>query len=179
MTKLTKTVTTSIKSTQQTLLKESKDKQHLLKEEDIAEALAERNVLRLTDTLQISSNKQFLAITFQNTQIMESFCTEPLLVRGFNNTFRPKKDFPKKRKTLLNISFPNIPAKTPDEPLTEYLSQFANIVGNPQKSKKKNMTEYHTTLVLESARLIDFTNIYHVTSTICLDKACYASTTTN
>ena len=87
VTKLTKTVTTSIKGIQQTRLKESKDKQQLLKEEDIAEALAERNVLRLTHTIQISSNKQFLDITFQNTQIMETFCTEPLLVRRFNNTF--------------------------------------------------------------------------------------------
>ena len=138
VTKLTKTVTTSIKGIQQTRLKESKDKQQLLKEEDIAEALAERNVLRLTDTLQISSNKQFLAITFQNTQIMETFCTEPLLVRRFNNTFRPKKDFPKKRKTLSNISFLNIPAETPDEPLTEYLSQFADIVGNPLHIQKNH-----------------------------------------
>ena len=114
VTKLTKTVTTSIKGIQETLHKEKKDKKHLLKEEDIAAALTERNLLRLTHTIQISSNKQFLAITFQNTQIMETFCTEPQLVRGFNITFRPKKDFPKKKKTLLNISFLNIPGETPN-----------------------------------------------------------------
>ena len=129
VTKLTKTVTTSIKGIQETLHKEKKDKKHLLKEEDIAAALTERNLLRLTHTIQISSNKQFLAITFQKTQIMKTFCTEPQLVRGFNITFCPKKDFPKKKKTLLNISFLNIPGETPDKPLTEYLSQFADIVG--------------------------------------------------
>ena len=87
ITKLTKTVTTSIKGTQETLYKENKDRKNLLKEEDIAEVLANRNLLRLTNTIQISSNRQFLAITFQNKQIMETFCTEPLLARGFNITF--------------------------------------------------------------------------------------------
>ena len=87
VTKIAKTVITSIKGIQQTLLKEKKDKKNLLKEEDITEALVERNLLRLTHTIQISANRQFSAITFQNTQIMETFCTEPLLVRGFNITF--------------------------------------------------------------------------------------------
>ena len=64
-----------------------KRQKNLLKEEDIAEALAERNLLRLTHTTQISANRQFLAITFQNTQIMEKFCTELLLVRDSNITF--------------------------------------------------------------------------------------------
>ena len=36
----------------------------------------------------------------------------------------------------MNISFVNIPAETPDEPLTEYLSQFANIVRNPLHIQK-------------------------------------------
>ena len=66
---------------------------------------------------------------------METFCTEPLLVRGFNISFRPK-DFPKKRKTTLNISFLNIPVESPDEPLTEYLPQFADIVGTPLHIQK-------------------------------------------
>ena len=135
ITKLTKTVTTSIKGIQETLYKENKDKKHLLKEAYIAAALANRNLLRLTHTIQISSNRQFLAITFQNTQIMEPFCTELLLVRGFNITFSLKKNFPKK-KTLLNISFLNIPAETPDERLTEHFSQYADIVGTPLHIRK-------------------------------------------
>ena len=129
ITKLTKTVTTSIKGIQETLYKENKGKKHLLKEADIAAALANRNLLRLTHTILISSNRQFLAITFQNTQIMEPFCTELLLVRGFNITFSPKKNFP-------NISFLNIPAETPDERLTEHLSQYADIVGIPLHIRK-------------------------------------------
>ena len=68
--KWTKTVTTSIKGIQETLDKEKKDTKQWLKEEDIGEALADSNLLRLTRTIQISSNRQFLAVTFQNTQIM-------------------------------------------------------------------------------------------------------------
>ena len=132
-----------------------KRQKNLLKEEDIAEALAERNLLRLTHTTQISANRQFLAITFQNTQIMEKFCTELLLVRDSNITFRPKKDFPKKRKTMLNISFLNIPAETPDEPLTEYLSQFPDIVGNPLHTQRDHhgIPYYTSTRVYQVNRL--------------------------
>ena len=121
VTKLTKTVTTSIKGIQQTLLKEKKDKKHLLKEEDIAEALAERNLFRLTHSIQISANRQFLAITLQNTQIMETFCTEPLLVRGFNITFRPKKDFPKKKKNNVKYKLPQYSSRNPRRTLNGIL----------------------------------------------------------
>ena len=46
-----------------------------------------------------------------------------------------KKKFSKKKKHL-NISFLNIPAETPDEPLTEYLSEYADIVGTPLHIRK-------------------------------------------
>ena len=154
VTKLTKTVTTSIKGIQETLYTEYKNRKNLLKEEDVAEALADRNLLRLTHTIQISSNRQFLAITFQNKQIMETFCTEPLLVKGFNITFSPQKNFPKK-KTLLNISFLNIPAEKPNEPLTEYLSEYADIVGIPLHiAKDHHGIPYYTgTLVYQVSKL--------------------------
>ena len=129
-------MTTSIKGIQQTRLKESKDKQQLLKEEDIAEALAERNVLRLTHTIQISSNKQFLAITFQNTQIMETFCTEPLLVRRFNNTLRPKKDFPQKRKTLKH-KLPQHPSRNPRRTLNRIPVPICRYRWKPPTHPKK------------------------------------------
>ena len=153
VTKLTKTVTTSTKGIQETLYKEYKNRKNLLKE-DVAEALADRNLLRLTHTIQISSNRQFLAITFQKKQIMETFCTEPLLVKGFNITFSPQKNFPKK-KTLLNISFLNIPAEKPNEPLTEYLSEYADIVGTPLHiAKDHHGIPYYTgTLVYQVSKL--------------------------
>ena len=105
ITKLTKTVTTTIKGIQETLYKDNKDRKNLLKEEDIAGALANRNILRLTHTIQISSNRQFLAITPQNKQIMETFCTEPVLVRGFNITLSPKKKIPQEKNSLKHQLF--------------------------------------------------------------------------
>ena len=80
--------------------------------------------------IDISSNKKLLSITFNTRLIMETFCTESLLVRGFNNNFRPNKQFPVKRK-LLNISFLNVPPETPDELLNDFLSDYADIVGEP------------------------------------------------
>ena len=96
-------VTTNIKGLQQTI---RRARNRLLNHKDFAEALADRNVLRLTQKIQVSSNKNFLSITFKNNEIMEAFCSEPLLVRGWNINFRPSKNYPqKKTKKLLNISF--------------------------------------------------------------------------
>ena len=66
---------------------------------------------------------------------MEAFCTEPLLVTGWNTTFRPIKNFPRAKK-LLNISFLNVPPETPDEHLTDFLNQYADLVGTPLHIKK-------------------------------------------
>ena len=82
------TVTTSIKGIQQTVHKE---RLQPLTTKDIAEALSDRNLLRQTHMFQISSNKKLLSIAFNTPQTMETFCTESLLVRGFNINFRPVK----------------------------------------------------------------------------------------
>ena len=75
---------------------------------------------------------------------METFCLEPLLIRGFNIAFRPEKKFPRKKR-LLNISFINIPPETPDEPVTDFLNEYADIVGFPLHiSKEYNGIKYYT-----------------------------------
>ena len=107
VTKPKKTVTGTIKGIQETLLK---GHEKLVDYEDVAAALAERNLLRLTKTIQISSNKKFLSIQFESKEVMETFCVEPLLIRGFNIAFRPEKKFSRKKR-LLTISFKNIPRK--------------------------------------------------------------------
>ena len=75
-----------IKGIQQTI---HKKRLQPLTTKDIAEALSDRNLLRQTHMIQISSNKKLLSITFNTRHIMETFCTESLLVRGFNINFRP------------------------------------------------------------------------------------------
>ena len=139
--KTTRTVTTNIKGLQKTLRRE---RDRFLEHNDFAEALADRGVLRLTETIQVSSNKNFLSITFKSKEIMEAFCTEPLLVRGWNISFRPSKNFPQKKK-LFNISFLNIPSETPGEHLTDFLNQYADIVGTPLHIKKEYKGIYYMT----------------------------------
>ena len=129
------------KRTQQTLRRE---RDRFLDHNDFAETLADRGVLRLTETIQVSSNKNFLSITFKSKEIMEAFCTEPLLVRGWNISFRPSKNFPQKKK-LFNISFLNIPSETPGEHLTDFLNQYADIVGTPLHIKKEYKGIYYMT----------------------------------
>ena len=139
--KTTRTVNTNIKGLQKTLRRE---RDRFLDHNDFAEALDDRDVLRLTETIQVSSNKNFLSITFKSKEIMEAFCTEPLLVRGWNISFRPSKNFPQKKK-LFNISFLNIPSETPDEHLTDFLNQYADIVGTPLHIKKEYKGIYYMT----------------------------------
>ena len=91
--KPTRTVTTNITGLQQTICHE---RDRLLNHKDFAEALADRGVLRLTETIQLSSNKNYLSIIFKSKEIMKAFCTEPLLVRGWNINFRPSKNYPQK-----------------------------------------------------------------------------------
>ena len=141
MTKPIKTVTGSIKGIQETLLKGN---EKLVDYDDVAAALAERNLLRLTKTIQISSNKKFLSIQFESKEVMETFCLKPLLVKGFSIGFRPEKKFPRKKR-LLNISFINIPPGTPHEPVTDFLNEYADIVGFPLHiSKEYNGIKYYT-----------------------------------
>ena len=97
---------------------------------------------QLTEAYFLQQN--FLSITFKSKEIMEAFCTEPLLVRGWNISFRPSKNFPQKKK-LLNISFLNIPSETPDEHLTDFLNQYADIVGTLLYIKKEYKGIYYMT----------------------------------
>ena len=56
-------VTTGIKGLQQTIRRK---RDRLLNHEECAETLADRNVLHLTETIQVSLNKNVLSITFKS-----------------------------------------------------------------------------------------------------------------
>ena len=77
-TKQIKTVTASIRSIQQ-----------IYRNDDFAEALLKRGVLRNTITIQISSNQNYVSIKFGMKQLMETFCAEPLEIGTFTITFSP------------------------------------------------------------------------------------------
>lgn len=69
--------------------------------------------------------------------MMETFCSRPLEIRSFTITFSldNKKFRPPK---LLNISFLNVPPETPEDILTEFVNEYADIKGFPFYTKKRH-----------------------------------------
>ena len=108
-------------------------RQTKINRDNIAEALAKKNILRQTRTIQLSSNRKFASVEFHTKEVMELFCTEPLQIGNHYIRFRPDTKFlkPKQKHQLLNISFLNVPTEAPDEALTEFLEQYADIQGKP------------------------------------------------
>ena len=99
--------------------------------EDIATALQNRNLLRQAKTIQISSNVKYVSIQFQTSQLMGTFCTEPLTVKeNFQITFLP--DFRKIPIEPADISFLNVPSEAHEESLTQFVQQFATVLGFPR-----------------------------------------------
>ena len=101
--------------------------------EDVANALHNRNLLRQTRVIQISSNIKYVSITFTTSIIMETFCSEPLQIQDFSVKFTP--DFRKQNRIPREyhfISFLNVPSEADEEHMTDFVKQHATVVGNPR-----------------------------------------------
>ena len=105
--------------------------------DDIAQALHKRNLLRQTKVIQISSNIKYLSIQFETSQIMETFCREPLTINDtYSTTFLP--DFPKRTRKQIDLTYMpllNVPSEAEEEALTEFVEQHATVVGKPRYPK--------------------------------------------
>ena len=79
---------------------------------DIVQALHRRNLLRLTESIQISPNGRFCFIKFSTKQVMETFCTEDLTQsENIEIYFKPDfKSIPK--RTFTFILFVNVSQST-------------------------------------------------------------------
>ena len=120
-----KTDTPNIRDIQQLLQHENK---RPINRDDIAKALEKRNLLKHIKTKQISSNIKFVSIEFHNKDIMETFCLERLQVKSYNIQFLPDHRKSKhNQKKFIKVSLLNVPVERTDEPLTEFLEQFADI----------------------------------------------------
>ena len=128
-----KTATANINKTQKLLRQERKS---MISYDNIAKALYMKGPLRNINTIQIASNKNFVSMKFKTQQLMETFCREGLLVKGFNIEFNPDQKKPPPEKHLLNISFLNIPPETPEHLLTQFLSIYTDTEGTPLYVKK-------------------------------------------
>ena len=115
--------------------------------EHIAKALQNRNPLRQTKTIQISSNIKYVSIQFQTSQLMETSCSEALTVKeNFQIPFLP--DFRRKHRKpiqLIYISFLNVLSEADKESLTQFVQQFATVLGFPRyPTKTHENIEYFT-----------------------------------
>ena len=121
-----KTCTTYIWDIQKELLH---NKEKPIDRHQIANALSNKNILRQTKTIQISTNLKFASIEFDTTTTMETFCSEPLTITDtYQISFRPdfiKRYRPKKRYTI--TSFFHIPAEADIQLLNDFLDLFADI----------------------------------------------------
>ena len=130
------TCTTNIFHIQKELIDNNKPP---INRDDIAQALHKRNLLRQTKVIQILSNIKYLSIQFETSQIMETFCTEPLTINDtYSTTFLP--DFRKRTRKQIEptyISFLNVPSEAEEDALTEFVEQHATVVGKPRYPRKK------------------------------------------
>ena len=123
-----KTCTGYIWDIQQELLH---NKEKPIDRHQIASTLSNKNILRQTKTIQISTNLKFASVEFDTTTTMKNFCLEPLTITDtYQISFRPdliKRYWPKKRYTI--VSFFNIPAEADMQLLNDFLDEFAGIEG--------------------------------------------------
>lgn len=109
------------------------NKKTAINSEDIAKSLNQRNPLRQTKAIQMSSNIKYIPIQFNTSTLMETFCSEPLQVNDYSVPFLP--DFRKRRRIYYDytyISFLNLPWEADEEAITDFVQQYATVVGNPR-----------------------------------------------
>lgn len=134
------TATANIGRIQNTLRKENK---YIINTDNIANASSKRGVLRNTITIQLSSNRNFVSIEFDTQQIMETFCSQHLVIRGFNIECYPDKKKEQSEKRLMNISFLNIPPEILEHLVTDFVNTYSDIECTPLYPKKThNCLEY-------------------------------------
>lgn len=77
---------------------------------------------------------------------METFCINPLNVKNFSLTFKP--DFTKRQTRYQEpetISFLNVPSEADEDSMTQYVQQYAAVIGRPRyPTEDINDIEYRT-----------------------------------
>ena len=137
------TCTANAHDIQQLLRTENKDP---ITRKDIPKALHDRNLLRQTEVIQISSNLKYVSIQFETSMLMEAFCTNPLNVKNFLLTFKPGFT---KRQTCYQepetISFLNVPSEADKDSMTQFVHQYARVIDRPRyRTEDINDIEYLT-----------------------------------
>ena len=92
--------------------------------EVIAQALQKGNLLRVTESIQRSPNGRFCSINLTTTQIMSTFCSEPLTIsENINIVFKPDYKPPQTRAFIF-ISLSNVSFETEEKEMTRYVKEY-------------------------------------------------------
>ena len=106
-----------------------------------------RNLLRVTESIQISPHGRFCSIKFTATQIMSIFCAEPLTISE-NNYIVFKPDYkPPQTRYFIFISFLNVPLEAEENKMTRYVKEYCDVheVHYPKHPKQHiGDITYHT-----------------------------------
>ena len=111
---------------------------------DIATAIHKRNILRQTESIQISPNGQFCSIKFQTQQVMQTFCTEGLTISEGNNIYFKPDYKPRQHRSYTFISFLNVPLETEEKELKAYVQEYCTVHGVHNPHQKINDITYKT-----------------------------------
>ena len=101
-----------------------------LDRKNIAEALHKRNMLRVAESIQISPNTRFCSIKFTTKELMQTFCTEGVVISG-NITvyFKPDYKLPPPTQNYTFVSFLNVPLETEKKDMKNFVRQHVELCG--------------------------------------------------
>ena len=102
----------------------------------IARALQKRNLLHVVESIQISPNGRYYSIKFTTSQILSTFCTEPLTVSENDNIVF--KSEPPQTRAFTYISLLNVPLEIEQNETARYVK---NIVTYTECTTQDNALE--------------------------------------
>ena len=102
----------------------------------IARALQKRNLFHVAESIQISPNGRYYSIKFTTSQILSTFCTEPLTVSENDNIVF--KSEPPQTRAFTYISLLNVPLEIEQNETARYVK---NIVTYTECTTQDNALE--------------------------------------
>ena len=108
---------------------------------NIATTLHKWSLLRLNKSIQISPNGKFCSIRFTMKSVMETFCTEGLVLSDIVKIYFKPDYKPMPRKKFTFISFINVPE---ERRITEYVNQNCHVHGVHYPIQSIKGIEYRT-----------------------------------
>ena len=100
-----------------------------------------------------------MSVQFETSMLMETFCTNPLNVRNFSLTLKP--DFTKlqtRYQEAETISFLNLPPEVDEDSMTQFVQQYAVVIGHPGHPSEDMIL--NTSQVLEFIEFIRDANTF-------------------